>query len=285
MSQPREFQVADTPVRMSIARDDGNWTVWKSAREVRIALNDACEAEIALAVLPVQADDPQTAAAICAEIRRFAMRGGGSVQEMSLRAANDATYTALVDAARTVFAPPIRRAAVIVDVQNGFINEHTQHIPDRIAALLDAYTFERCIFTRYLNIEDSPFEVLMGWSDMHNGVKTEIVDLLLPYAAKGEVIVKYSYSGLTDELITDLRAAEIDELVIVGLETDACVLKTAFDAFEATLPLTVITDLCATMEGQTAHQNAIALMQRNLGWQNVLTRAQFDAKTKRHATL
>jgi nicotinamidase-related amidase len=63
----------------------------------------------------------------------------------------------------------------------------------------------------------------------------------------------------------------VGEVVLVGLETDACVLKTAFDAFDADYRVRVISDLCATAAGAAVHQQTLTLMRRNIGAESIVT--------------
>ncbi len=91
---------------------------------------------------------------------------------------------------------------VVVDVQNGFITEHSQPVVPVIADLVGRWQAARgdVIFTRYLNYVGSPFERLIGWTKMAEGPETELVAELMPYVgAETPVIDKYIYTLFTPE--------------------------------------------------------------------------------------
>jgi nicotinamidase-related amidase len=91
---------------------------------------------------------------------------------------------------------------VVVDVQNGFISEHSQPVVPIIADLVHRWQalHRDVVFTRYLNYPGSPFERLIGWTKMTDGPETEIVPELLPYVnPQTPVIDKYIYTLFTPE--------------------------------------------------------------------------------------
>ncbi|MBV9730068.1 MAG: isochorismatase family protein, partial [Pseudonocardiales bacterium] len=91
---------------------------------------------------------------------------------------------------------------VVVDVQNGFITEHSQPAVPIIADLVRRWQAAHgdIVFTRYLNYPGSPFERLIGWTKMTDGPETELVTELTPYVgAHTHVIDKYIYSLFTPE--------------------------------------------------------------------------------------
>lgn len=214
---------------------------------------------------------------MCEEIRNFIVQGANSIKTINLVGRSEELYNAFIDAVRSTLVPSVRRALLVVDVQNGFINDNTKHIPDKIINLIQEYTFNYRAFTRFQNVDESPYEIILGWGKMYDEPETAIVSVLQSYA--NEVFIKHIYSGLSKELQENLALNKVEELVVVGLESDACILKTAYDAFEAGLNVSIISDLCASMRGDSTHENAIALISRNLGSHSVLTMKAFIDKT------
>jgi nicotinamidase-related amidase len=43
---------------------------------------------------------------------------------------------------------------IIVDVQSGFINEFTHHIPQRVARLIERNEYAPVLFTQFINVPD-----------------------------------------------------------------------------------------------------------------------------------
>jgi|GEM_PF-89916 sugar/nucleoside kinase (ribokinase family)/nicotinamidase-related amidase len=168
----------------------------------------------------------------------------------------------------------LRRALIVVDLQKGFITAHTAHLPASVAAFLGQVQCEPVVFTRFINQAHSPYERFLDWREMHQPPDTDLVEELQPFARIE--LVKHTYTALTSELRAQLAAA--DEVLLVGVDTDACVLKTAFDLFEAGYRVRVIADLCATTEGPAMHEKALAVLQRNIGRQCVLSSSQLLAE-------
>ena len=46
---------------------------------------------------------------------------------------------------------------LVIDLQNAFINEHTEKLPDRIKVIIDNNKYDYVAFTRFINFEDSIF--------------------------------------------------------------------------------------------------------------------------------
>lgn len=49
-----------------------------------------------------------------------------------------------------------------------------------------------------------------------------------------------------------------------------CTLKTAFDLFEQNYKFYVLKDYCASVHGKETHDNAIGILERNLGKENII---------------
>lgn len=58
---------------------------------------------------------------------------------------------------------PVTAPLLVVDVQEGFINAFTQHIPERVAALIERDDYDPVLFTRFVNTENGPYHRFIGW--------------------------------------------------------------------------------------------------------------------------
>lgn len=56
-----------------------------------------------------------------------------------------------------------------------------------------------------------------------------------------------------------------DEVVIIGFDTDVCVLSTAFNVFDMGCKFRVLKDLCWSSGGKIMHLTGLAVMERNFG--------------------
>lgn len=165
---------------------------------------------------------------------------------------------------------------VVVDVQNGFITEHSRPVVPVIADLVRRWQAARgdVIFTRYLNYVGSPFERLIGWTKMANGTETEIVTELAPYVGPHTPVVdKYIYTLFTPEGTHLVGERGWTDLYVCGIDTDVCVLKTAADAFEHNLTPWILKDACASHAGPEAHAAGLLIAARFIGLNQIIDTA------------
>jgi nicotinamidase-related amidase len=158
---------------------------------------------------------------------------------------------------------------IVVDVQRGFMNDFTHHIPERLVRLIGSGEYGPLLFTRFVNVQDSPYRRFLDWHECEGPPETDFVPELDPMARNGRVFVKNGYTGLPDELARHLRELNVEEVAIVGIDTDMCVLKIAMDVFDQGMRPVVLTDCCASTLGSYAHLAGLAILSRNIGPQQL----------------
>jgi nicotinamidase-related amidase len=161
-----------------------------------------------------------------------------------------------------------KTALLVVDMQNGFVNHNSEHIVPNIRRLLERGGWDKIVFTRFINQPDSSYVRWIGWSRFMESPETDIIEPLRPYAKK--IIDKHGYSAFVPSLAKILEG-RIERVVICGVATDGCVLKTAVDAFEREIEPVVVTDACASHAGATIHDAALLLIPRFIGRKQVRT--------------
>ena len=63
-----------------------------------------------------------------------------------------------------------------------------------------------------------------------------------------------------------LQKNNIDELTIVGLDTDYCILADCFNAFDLGYKVSVVADCCGSFtSGKTGHLAALEINKKSLG--------------------
>lgn len=165
---------------------------------------------------------------------------------------------------------------VVVDVQNGFVTEHSKPVVPVIVDLVRRWQAARgdVVFSRYLNYAGSPFERLIGWTKMADGPETELVTELAPYVSPHTpVIDKYIYTLFTPEGTHLVDERGWTDLYICGIDTDSCVLKTAVDAFERDLTPWILKDACASHAGPEAHAAGLLIAGRFIGTKQIIQTA------------
>lgn len=158
---------------------------------------------------------------------------------------------------------------MVVDVQVGFLNDFTAHIPGRIARLIEGAGYDAILFTRFVNVSDSPYHRLLDWHDCAESPQTDLAHELEPFAAISRSFTKSGYTGLSDDLGQHLRELDPRRATIVGIDTDMCVLKIAMDVFDLGIEPVVLIDCCASTAGLQAHLAGLAVLSRNIGAQQL----------------
>lgn len=158
-----------------------------------------------------------------------------------------------------------KTALLIVDVQNYFVNGHTEELPAKIAAYIEASQPDFCLFTQFVNTPDSNHARRLGWHKCSGPPDTDIRRELIPYVAQGRVFPKNTYSVFKQpEFCSFLRHHDITRILICGIDTDSCVLASAFDAFDLGYDFQVVQDLCLSHGGPPLDAAARSVINRSL---------------------
>lgn len=81
------------------------------------------------------------------------------------------------------------------------------------------------------------------------------------------LVVKQRYSPFVGtDMEHIVRCLDIKAFFIVGVNTNNCVLSTAFEAFNRDIAVILLEDCCASMNGKEYHDNAVKQIQISLGW-------------------
>ncbi|MGI0487236.1 cysteine hydrolase family protein [Pantanalinema rosaneae CENA516] len=158
---------------------------------------------------------------------------------------------------------------LVVDVQSGFLNDFTHHIPDRVARLIQRDHHDPILFTRFVNLPDSPYTRLLSWDSCSEEPETDLAKLIAAYAKPELIFSKPGLCGLPNELIDYLTQHHMTQIDVVGIDTDMCVLKIAMDLFDRGIEPIVLTDCCASTAGLQAHLAGLAVLSRNIGAQRL----------------
>jgi nicotinamidase-related amidase len=154
---------------------------------------------------------------------------------------------------------------LVVDVQLGFLNDYTKHIPARIAELIERDRPDPILFTRFVNQPDGPYAKFLDWHACQASPETDLAPELVKYAQSDRVYAKPGLAGISEELREHLKAASYERITLAGIDTDMCVLKIALDIFDLAIEPTVLVDCCASTAGLQAHFAGLAVLARNIG--------------------
>lgn len=147
-------------------------------------------------------------------------------------------------------------AILIVDLQKAF------PIPQTLVQKIEkrARSFPQRIFTRFINEPDSLFRTKLKRSSCQPN--TPEVDLLITPAAEDWVFDKPRYS-LGPRDVERVVNAGIRQVLVCGVDSDACVLGVIFSLFDAGVDCEVDPELCWSSTG--LHEAAMKIMQEQFG--------------------
>jgi nicotinamidase-related amidase len=154
---------------------------------------------------------------------------------------------------------------LVVDVQLGFLNKYTEHLAERVATLIERGEYDPILFTRFVNAPDGPYPRFLDWDECMTPPETDIAPELYRWVEDGRVFTKPGYAGISDELAEYLTGQQYEQITIVGIDTDMCVLKVTMDIFDLNIRPIVLVDCCGSTAGLQSHLAGLAVLARNIG--------------------
>ena len=156
-----------------------------------------------------------------------------------------------------------KKALIIIDVQNYFVNELTKLIPEKIVDHIDKTSYDFILFTKFINKEGSNFFKLLNWKKMLSGKETEIHNSLIKFGDKKNVFAKTSYSIFKARGLNEyLKKNRISSLYLCGIDTEACILASAFEGFDLGFDVKIIKELCSSHSGKSLHNSALRIIEK-----------------------
>jgi nicotinamidase-related amidase len=164
---------------------------------------------------------------------------------------------------------PPHSALLLVDLQRGFVSAATGDLPSRVAAVLDEHEhrFELVVASRFVNDETSPVRRLLGYEGMADESEIALCDGIERAMVRVQDKTTYALGERLGRLLATHRTRT---LFLAGMDTHACVLHEAMDAFDRCIRPIVLHDLCASGDGPDAHRAALLVLRQSIGVQNVL---------------
>lgn len=157
---------------------------------------------------------------------------------------------------------------VVVDAQLIFTHaaDPDGRCVGHIAHQIDRGGFGHVAYTRFVNHSGSLPATQLGYDKaMAAHPKTALVPAI---ARRAEYTLDHAGYGPdprdVDELVQHARARGIDRAVVMGFDTDACVLSTAFALWDRGLATAIDPRGCASSGGQELHHAALRIARRSL---------------------
>jgi nicotinamidase-related amidase len=127
--------------------------------------------------------------------------------------------------------------------------------PDGSDAQSPFWTEAESVDELYPNVREQV--VGSGWTELADGLEPQPGDHVLPKKRYG------AFSG--NDLQFLLRNLDVETLVLAGVETEICVLATAFHAFNDDYRVVVASDGTAGLDAELADA-ALRIVEREVGW-------------------
>ena len=155
---------------------------------------------------------------------------------------------------------------MVIDLQNAFINQYTIGAKEEIYGLLKSRKYDNVLFTRFLNSESNPVYHKLGWNKCVDMESSKICIDTTGY----DVLNKTTYTALNDKMREYIAKNHIHTIYLCGIDIECCVLVTALNMFENNYDVRVLEDYVYSMHGEKAKKNAIEILERNIGKQNII---------------
>lgn len=154
-------------------------------------------------------------------------------------------------------------ALLIVDVQKYFMKDAPADLPERIVKHYQSVSYDHVAFTVFKNSVDSNFVASLKWDKCDTDEDAQLPQEFAELVTADNVFTRAAYSAFkTTALDAYLQQRNIDRLVLCGVDSDACVLATAFEAFD--LGYHVKIDFGLTYSSNDLHKAAQLIAEKNI---------------------
>lgn len=153
----------------------------------------------------------------------------------------------------------MKKALLVIDVQKYFLEKAPKDLPSRIADHIKSSKYEFLAFTTFRNIAGSNWEESLGWKKCQSDKDLELPKEFKSLVTPDNIFEKRTYSALKspDKLSKHLRRLKIEEIDLCGIDIEACVLATAYDAFDQGFKTNVLFGLSYSRSGLGTEAKAI----------------------------
>lgn len=157
-------------------------------------------------------------------------------------------------------------ALIVVDVQEGFLNERNRWIIPNIQKVIREGGYSFFVEATFHAEPGSLWDRQTGWTFPLSPTIPEIRELL---PANTVLVTKTTKSvfGGDKNIPALLKEKGIEAVHVVGLDTNDCVMATAFDSFDAGF-MTYVLEECTETSGDVSLREAALKILRNVNMTN-----------------
>jgi nicotinamidase-related amidase len=154
-----------------------------------------------------------------------------------------------------------KKAIIIVDVQPAFLRKR-HRVVEHIIALLEKNSYDLYVESTFHAGKGSLWDRQVKWIlPRKEKTNSRILAVLPKNTVHIEKTTKSAFKGNKD-LVGLLRKNNIKEAHIVGIDTNDCVLATAYESFDYGFYTYVIEHCCDSSASPALHTCAVALLRK-----------------------
>lgn len=158
---------------------------------------------------------------------------------------------------------------LLVDIQEGYMNPSIESLPKSIEKHVKNYDYDLVIATRFINKNDSLHKADINIRNMT--VFSSKAKLVEPIESISDIVLmKSTYTSLTDDVIKLLEKNKVTQVYIAGLNTETSIMATAIDLFDRGIKPIILSNLCNSANGETIHQAAMDILRIAVGDECIL---------------
>lgn len=168
---------------------------------------------------------------------------------------------------------PEKTALLIIDVQDGFISDYTARCLPTVYEAVKSQKFPLVVATKFYNAENSPFRKYLNWYRFTDEDDTCLDSVV---AENADVVIDKPTYGAVDRIDSILKTKGIDDVLIMGIDTDVCVLQNAAGLFDIGYKVWVDLNGCATNTGPQGDVASFDIFRRTIGQGQIITGYQYS---------
>ena len=158
------------------------------------------------------------------------------------------------------------KALVVIDVQNFFAVESAEKLPTKIAKYIQHTEYDHVLFTLMRYDPSSNFQTILNWKGPTKSPEIDLHPKIAPFSSRDVVFEKTTYSAFKSKSFKNfIGRHRITDIDLCGINIDACVLATAFEAFDLGFKTRILEDLSSVSSLKQKFSDAAkTIIARNL---------------------
>lgn len=165
---------------------------------------------------------------------------------------------------------------LVFGLQKGYLendkpgNDYIQSsLVPKIRKFLRENRDEQIYFCNFRNEKESSFQEFLNWGGMMKEEEIENIEEMTEFLTEDNVFHYTTESALSSERLEE-ELVYVEKMYLIGVDTDASILATTFDAFGKGIEPIVLEDLVYSRAGKENHESALTILNRIIGEERVI---------------